>query len=225
MRLFRSAAVMSLLLVLVWPIASTAADAATDDHPQIVLVTSVGDIILELDARRAPGSVENFIQYVNDGFYDGTIFHRVIEGFMIQGGGFTKDYTRKQTRPAIQNEANNGLSNEQYTIAMARTTAPHSATAQFFINGANNSNLDHSGPTPRGWGYTVFGRVIDGEPVVDAISQVATGAGGPFSRDAPRKQIIIERAYITGLPESPEDTTGALTSADNIEKSSSLDAN
>jgi cyclophilin family peptidyl-prolyl cis-trans isomerase len=223
MHLFRSAAVMSLLLVFVWPIAS--ADASADDHPQVVLVTSVGDIVLELDAKRAPGSVENFIQYVNDGFYDGTIFHRVIEGFMIQGGGFTKEYTRKPTRPAIKNEANNGLSNEQYSIAMARTNAPHSATSQFFINNADNSNLDHSAPTPRGWGYTVFGRVIDGESVVDAISQVATGAGGPFSRDAPRKQIIIERAFVTGLPDSPEDTTGALTSADNIEKSSSLDAN
>jgi len=225
MRLLPFVAAASLLLASVWPVASTADDAQIDDRPQVMLVTSVGDIMLELDARRAPDSVENFIEYVNDGFYDGTIFHRVIEGFMIQGGGFTKDYDRKATRSAIHNEANNGLSNEQYSIAMARTNAPHSATSQFFINDANNSNLDHSAPTPRGWGYTVFGRVINGESVVDAISQVSTGAGGPFSRDAPRKQIIIERAFVTGLPDSTEDTTGALTAAETIEKTSSLDAN
>jgi len=153
--------------------------------------TSVGDILIELNPRRAPVTVENFRSYADTGFYDGTVFHRVIEGFMIQGGGFTQNYVRKQTRRPIPNEATNGLSNEQYTIAMARTNAPHSATSQFFINSNDNKNLDHTARDSRGWGYTVFGRVIEGHDVVDQISEVATGAAGPFRRDVPRDQVII----------------------------------
>jgi len=148
-------------------------------------------MVVELAPERAPATVDNFLKYVEEGFYDETIFHRVIEGFMIQGGGFTQNYKRKSTRSAIANEANNGLRNQQYSISMARTNAPHSATAQFFINTNDNPNLDHQAPTARGWGYAVFGRVIEGQDVVDRISQVDTGPGGPFSRDAPRNRVVI----------------------------------
>ncbi len=164
------------------------------DPPVVELNTSEGLLVLELEPELAPTTVANFLDYVEDGFYNGTIFHRVIDGFMIQGGGFTADYQRKQTRKPIVNEANNGLRNQRYTIAMARTNAPHSATAQFFINSEDNNNLDHTGTTARGWGYTVFGRVIDGHDVVDQIGQSPTGPGGPFSRDAPRSKIVIESA-------------------------------
>ena len=165
--------------------------ALDDARPVIVLRTTEGDIVLELDKERAPATVENFLSYVNDDFYAGTLFHRVIDGFMIQGGGFTKDYQRKPTKTPVSNEAYNGLTNTRYTIAMARTTAPHSATSQFFINTADNRNLDHTATTQRGWGYTVFGKVIEGTDVVDAISQARTGPGGPFSRDAPQEPIVI----------------------------------
>ncbi len=168
------------------------------DPPQVMLATNVGNIILELDVERAPSSVENFTDYVNSGFYDGTLFHRVIDGFMIQGGGFTSDLMRKQTEPPIRNEANNGLKNRAYTISMARTNAPHSATSQFFINTADNTNLDHTAATARGWGYAVFGRVIDGFDVVDKIGTVATGSAGPFPRDVPRDPIVIESAVVVG---------------------------
>jgi len=171
------------------------------EAPRVVLSTTQGDMIIELADERAPVTVDNFLKYVEEGYYDGTIFHRVIEGFMIQGGGFDEHYARKATRSTIANEANNGLRNRQYTIAMARTNAPHSATSQFFINAADNSNLDHQGPTPRGWGYAVFGRVIEGQDIVDKISRVPTGPGGPFSRDAPRDQVIInEIAIIASAP-------------------------
>ncbi len=173
------------------------------DPPVVEIQTSEGLMVVELEHERAPVTVENFIGYVEDGFYDGTIFHRVIDGFMIQGGGFTADYQRKQTRRPIVNEANNGLSNRRYTISMARTNAPHSATSQFFINGEDNYNLDHTSATARGWGYTVFGRVIDGQDVVDQISQTPTGPGGPFSRDAPRTRIVIESATLL-KPEAEE---------------------
>ena len=170
-----------------------AGPAVAADEPERVRVeTTLGDIVLELDVARAPESVANFLDYVDAGFYDGTIFHRVIEGFMIQGGGFDESFTRRETRAPIRNEANNGLSNRRYTIAMARTNAPHSATAQFFINTEDNDNLDHTGANPRGWGYAVFGRVVDGHDVVDRISLVPTGAGGPFARDAPREPVVIE---------------------------------
>jgi len=175
---------------------SIASSICHAEAPRVVLSTTQGDMIIELADERAPVTVDNFLKYVEEGFYDGTIFHRVIEGFMIQGGGFNEQYARKATRSAISNEANNGLRNEQYTISMARTNAPHSATSQFFINAADNSNLDHQGATPRGWGYAVFGRVVEGQDIVDKISQVSTGPGGPFSRDAPREQVVINEIAV-----------------------------
>lgn len=158
---------------------------------RVLMSTTAGDIVIQLDDERAPQSVENFLQYVDDGFYADTLFHRVIEGFMIQGGGFTTDYQKKSVRNPVSNEAYNGLRNDPYTIAMARTTAPHSATSQFFINSENNRNLNHTDTTQRGWGYTVFGKVVEGTDIVDDISRVRTGAGGPFSRDAPVNQVVI----------------------------------
>ncbi len=174
---------------------------AGDAHPRVLLQTSQGDILLELDAKAAPATVENFIQYVESGFYDGTIFHRVIADFMIQGGGFTRDFNKKQTRAAIKNEADNGLKNRRGTIAMARTSAPHSATAQFFINTVDNSFLNHSSPTTRGWGYAVFGKVVEGMDVVDKIRTTPTGSGGPFRKDVPRTAVVIEKASVVTAAE------------------------
>lgn len=172
---------------------SLAASAQAEDaHLQYVIHTSEGDIVVELDARKAPATVENFRKYVEDGFYDGTIFHRVIRGFMLQGGGFTERFERKPTREPIKNEADNGLRNERGTLAMARTSDPHSATAQFFINTVDNPHLDHTSPTPAGWGYAVFGRVIEGMDVVERIEEIPTGSGGPFPRDVPRSTVTIE---------------------------------
>ncbi|MCB1757461.1 MAG: peptidyl-prolyl cis-trans isomerase [Gammaproteobacteria bacterium] len=153
--------------------------------------TGLGDIVVELFADRAPVSVENFKQYVKDGFYDSTIFHRVIDSFMIQGGGYTADFQKKDTREPVENEANNGLKNNKYTIAMARTSAPHSATSQFFINTADNDFLNHTSMDMRGWGYAVFGRVIEGQEIVDKIGQTPTGSGGPFPRDVPLDMVTI----------------------------------
>ena len=164
------------------------------EGPKVRFETSAGDIVLQLDEERAPVTVANFMEYVDAGFYTDTLFHRVIEGFMIQGGGFTSDYKRKQTRAAISNEAYNGLRNEAYTISMARRTQPHSATSQFFINSVDNRNLDHTATSATGWGYAVFGHVIEGAQVVDQISQTPTGPGGPFGRDVPRTPIVIKAA-------------------------------
>lgn len=152
-----------------------------------------GVIALELDDVKAPKSVENFLAYVKSGHYDGTIFHRVINGFMIQGGGFTSDMQQKPTNAPIENEAANGLKNDIYTIAMARTSEPHSASAQFFINVKNNDFLNHTAPTPRGWGYAVFGRVTSGQDVVDAIKGVPTGRRGYYD-DVPLEAVVIEKA-------------------------------
>lgn len=163
-------------------------------NPKVKLETSKGDIVIELYPDKAPISVANFLQYVNDGAYDGTIFHRVIKDFMNQGGGFTADYVKVETREPITNEADNGLKNLKNTVAMARTNAPHSATNQFFINTADNAFLDHTNKSMRGWGYAVFGKVVEGENIVGAISRVPTGPGGPFSKDAPRTPIIIKKA-------------------------------
>lgn len=171
------------------------------------LTTSLGVIDLVVEDSKAPQTVENFLQYVDAGFYDNTIFHRVIQGFMIQGGGFTADYQQKKTRPPVVNEANNGLANARGTIAMARTNDPHSATAQFFINHTDNIFLNHSGQTLRGWGYTVFGRVTDGMDVVDAIAAVKTGRGGPFPGDVPVETVTIlkaERLPVTGAAEADD---------------------
>jgi peptidyl-prolyl cis-trans isomerase B (cyclophilin B) len=159
----------------------------------VILHTSMGDIKIELDADDAPATVENFLQYVRDGHYDNTVFHRVIGGFMIQGGGFAPGMKQKPTRAAVANEAGNGLKNTKYSVAMARTADPHSATAQFFINVADNAFLDHKGPGPQGWGYCVFGRVKEGTDVVDRIAAVATGTAG-FHQDVPKQDVVIRTA-------------------------------
>ena len=171
------------------------------DNQLVKLQTNMGDIVLELDKAKAPATVENFLSYVNEGFYNGTIFHRVIDGFMIQGGGFTEDLQRKNTKAPIKNEADNGLKNDRGTIAMARTNDPHSATAQFFINVVNNDFLNYRSATTRGWGYTVFGKVVEGMDVVDKIRKVPTGPSGPFRKDVPKTMVVIESATI--LPQAP----------------------
>ncbi len=171
------------------------ADAGTT---RVAMQTSQGKIVLELDGERAPKSVENFLRYVNEGFYDGTIFHRVIPGFMIQGGGFGPDYNKKTTHEPIKNEANNGLRNDRGTIAMARTSNPHSATAQFFINHKDNGPLDY--PSRDGWGYAVFGKVVEGMGVVDKIAAQPTGvrwdSRGMQMQNVPKEPIIIERVTV-----------------------------
>ena len=172
----------------------TAAAADATDTPHVTLKTSMGNIVLELYPEKAPASVANFLQYVKSGQYNGTIFHRVIEGFMIQGGGFDQNMREKPTRAPIKNEAGNGLKNTMYTIAMARTQEPHSATAQFFINTANNSALDY--PSRDGWGYAVFGKVIEGNAVVDKIKSVKTGNNGMY-QDVPKTPVVIESATVT----------------------------
>ena len=159
----------------------------------VKLHTTQGVITLELDAAKAPQTVANFLQYVNSGFYANTLFHRVIDGFMIQGGGMESGMKQKSTSAPIQNEADNGLKNKTYTVAMARTSNPHSATAQFFINVADNAFLDHTAPTPQGWGYCVFGRVVEGQDVVDKIKAVQTGTRG-MHQDVPTQDVIIEKA-------------------------------
>lgn len=161
----------------------------------VLLKTNKGDIVLELNAEKAPQTVENFVKYVNDGHYNGTIFHRVIKGFMIQGGGFDADMNQKQTRSPIMNEADNGLKNDKYTIAMARTSDPDSATAQFFINSNDNDFLNFRSQTMQGWGYAVFGKVVAGENVVDAIEVVPTTRKFPHD-DVPVQPVVIEKAEV-----------------------------
>ncbi|MGB2272285.1 MAG: peptidylprolyl isomerase [Pseudomonadales bacterium] len=161
----------------------------------IKLNTNMGTITIELDFDNAPKTAANFQQYVEDGFYDGKIFHRVIDNFMVQGGGFDVDMNESQTRAAIENEADNGLKNENGTLAMARTGDPHSASSQFFINVTNNDFLNHSSKTPQGWGYAVFGKVVDGFEVVEAMKAVSTGSHG-HHQDVPREAIIIETAVV-----------------------------
>jgi peptidyl-prolyl cis-trans isomerase A (cyclophilin A)/peptidyl-prolyl cis-trans isomerase B (cyclophilin B) len=164
---------------------------------RVALHTNLGVIELEIQADKAPKSAANFLTYARDGFYGGTIFHRVIPGFMVQGGGFTPDHVEKPARPPVPNEAGNGLKNERGTIAMARTNDPHSAAAQFFINVANNEMLNHVAPTDsRSWGYAVFGRVTKGMEIVDKIVALPTGPGGPFDTDVPKPTVTIERAEI-----------------------------
>ncbi|HEV2685124.1 MAG TPA: peptidylprolyl isomerase [Actinomycetota bacterium] len=161
----------------------------------VVLHTNHGDITLELDAARAPKTVENFLDYVRSGHFDNTIFHRVIDGFMIQGGGFTPDFRQKPVRAPIANEAANGLKNERYSVAMARTGDPHSATAQFFVNVADNDFLNHRAADAKGWGYCVFGHVVAGTDVVDRIKAVATSDRG-MHQNVPKDNVVIERAEI-----------------------------
>ena len=189
----------SLLLIAACLVSATAFAAApakgkaTKANPIVVMETSLGTIEMELYPDKAPISVANFLSYVKEKFYDGTVFHRVIKGFMIQGGGFTPDMKQKPTDTPIENEAANGLKNDQYTIAMARTGDPHSATAQFFINVVDNGFLNHTAPTPQGWGYAVFGKVVKGQDVVDAIKKVRTTRKG-FHDDVPFDAVVIDKA-------------------------------
>ena len=187
--------------------AATPAAAATPG-PRVALHTSAGDIVLELDPVKAPVSSENFLQYVRDGHYNGTIFHRVIDNFMVQGGGFTADLQQKPTRAPIKNEANNAVSNMRGTVAMARTNDPNSAASQFFINVVDNPRLDYvSDQNGFTWGYAVFAKVVEGLDVVDKIRAVETGPQGPFARDVPKQTVIIESAEVlaagAAAPEAP----------------------
>ena len=179
---------ISMMIVLVISFATVAAE-----NPKVALETSKGKIVLELYADKAPQTVKNFLAYVDAGYYNGTIFHRVIAGFMIQGGGFTADMKKKTPRKPIRNEADNKVRNQRGNIAMARTQAPHSAAAQFFINTVDNDFLNHKSKTSQGWGYAVFGRVVEGMTVVDAISAVKTGTRGRF-RDVPTEAVVITSA-------------------------------
>jgi peptidyl-prolyl cis-trans isomerase B (cyclophilin B) len=197
----RSSRPRLLLAVLLLPLLVTiaATSTAAEQAPRVRLETTLGNIVLELDAQRAPVTVENFLGYVKDGFYDGTIFHRVIGNFMIQGGGYTADFSRKETRPPINNEADNGLKNVRGSVSMARTRDPHSASSQFFINVVDNAFLDHKSPDARGWGYAVFGHVAEGMDVVDKIRDQATGVQAGF-KDVPKKTITITKAVIVETP-------------------------
>ncbi len=199
MRTFSLAACLSVGCIVSSP---AAADSLTSPQgttmsttPRVKLQTNQGDILIELNAEKAPETVANFLNYVNSGFYNGTIFHRVINNFMIQGGGFEAGMKQKPTEAPVKNEADNGLKNDKYTLAMARTTDPHSATAQFFINVADNDFLNFTAPTPNGWGYAVFGKVVEGTEVVDAMKTSQTGNKG-FHQDVPVADIIIETATV-----------------------------
>jgi len=185
---------------------TAAPEAPMPDNPRVQLQTSHGTIVLELDSAKAPKTVESFVGYVRDGFYDGTIFHRVIPGFMIQGGGFTADMGQKETGPPVDNEADNGLKNRRGTIAMARTGDPHSATAQFFVNLVDNRPLDHVDKSRNGWGYTVFGEVVEGMDVVERIAGVPTGNAGQH-QNVPRQPVVIESARL--LPSDDAGEAGA----------------
>ena len=178
------------------PAPAPATEQTAAPAPRVALNTNLGRIVIELDPVKAPKSAENFLQYVRDGFYAGTVFHRVIPGFMAQGGGFTADLQLKPTRAAIPNEANNGLSNLRGTVAMARTNDPHSATAQFFITVVDNQRLDFVSEQDGLWGYAVFGKVIEGMEVVDKIIAIPTGGQGPLPRDVPLEPVLIESAEI-----------------------------
>ena len=186
--------IVLLSMGLIIAVAAAAADKKSG-APRVMLETSMGEIVLELDSESAPKTVENFLGYAQAGFYDGTVFHRVIDGFMIQGGGFTEDMTQKPTGEEITNEADNGLKNKRGTIAMARRGDPDSASSQFFINTVNNRPLDHTGKSPQGWGYAVFGEVVEGMDVVDAIAKVKTGTKGMF-QDVPVESVIILKATV-----------------------------
>ncbi|MGD8594559.1 MAG: peptidylprolyl isomerase [Gammaproteobacteria bacterium] len=189
---------VTICAVLFAPLSSALAD---EDFPKVRIQTNMGDIVVELNRAKAPQTVANFLSYVNDGFYNGTVFHRVIDGFMIQGGGFTQDLQQKSTKPPIQNEADNGLKNDRGTIAMARTNNPNSATAQFFINVVNNDFLNYRSKTTRGWGYAVFGKVVEGMDVVDKIRKTPTGPSGPFRQDVPKTPVVIQSVSV--VPQAP----------------------
>ncbi len=186
-------ALRKLLALLALTALGTGAALAAD--PRVELKTNRGSIVIELNQAKAPKTVANFLQYVKDGHYNGTVFHRVIDGFMVQGGGFDKDMRQKPTRAPVESEAANGLKNDYGTIAMARTPDPHSASAQFFVNVKNNDFLNYREPTPQGYGYTVFGKVVSGMDIVDRIAKVPTGNAGPH-QNVPREPVVIESATI-----------------------------
>lgn len=194
-----------------------------DARPQVRIKTTQGDIVIELDRVNAPKTAENFLTYVREGTYDGTLFHRVIGDFMIQGGGFTSTFEQRPTHDPITSEAANGLLNKRGTIAMARTQDPHSATNQFFINLNDNLHLNHHASTPGYWGYTVFGKVVQGMDVVERIGQASTDAGGPFPQDVPRSPIVISQANLvpTALAkaETPKKKRKRTTGAVAVKKS------
>lgn len=183
---------MVLAAFLLWSGFGDVAEAA-GKNPKVRLSTNMGDIVLELYADKAPGTVANFLKYVDEGYYTDTVFHRVIDGFMIQGGGMIKDLSSKPGNPPIKNEADNGLKNLVLTVAMARTPDPHSASSQFFINLSDNEFLNHTAKDMNGWGYAVFGKVVEGQDVVEKIGKVATGNRGAYS-DVPQKSVVIEKA-------------------------------
>jgi peptidyl-prolyl cis-trans isomerase B (cyclophilin B) len=194
MKLLKSLFILLLVGLYIAPAqAATTQHTAKGKHSMVKLHTNHGTITLELDDEKAPATVKNFLEYVNSGFYDNTIFHRVIDGFMIQGGGFEPGMKQKKTNAPIKNEADNGLKNDAYTVAMARTNDPHSATAQFFINVKDNGFLNYTAPNSQGWGYCVFGKVVEGQDVVDAIKKVRTGNSG-FHQDVPLEDVIITKA-------------------------------
>ena len=179
------------------PATAQAVESAQNDNlPVVVLQTNLGTLTMELYPEHAPKSVENFLSYLEDDFYNGTVFHRVIEGFMIQGGGLNLRLEVKETRPPVVNEADNGLLNEKFTIAMARSGDPHSATSQFFINTADNTFLNHKGKTPTSWGYTVIGKLIGGMRIAEWMSKAPTGPAGPYPSDVPVTPLIIENALL-----------------------------
>lgn len=189
-----------LIALLLVCIPAQAAEPRMPLFPKIAFSTTAGDFVVQLDGRRAPLTTRNFLEYVNSGHYDGTIFHRVISGFMAQTGGFDKDLTEKPTRNPVPNESGNGLSNLRGTLAMARTNDPHSASAQFFINLVDNQRLD---PNPRSWGYTVFGEVIEGMEVIDKIAAMETGPKGRFRSDVPKTDVIITKATLVKAKPTP----------------------
>ena len=195
MRFFRSTILGGLICFMTVVAGASEPTATGDSLVTVRMQTNKGTIVLELDADKAPATVANFIDYANAGFYDGTIFHRVIPGFMIQGGGFEPGMTQKATREPIKNEAENGLKNDLGTIAMARTPDPHSASSQFFINAKDNGFLNHTSPTMQGWGYCVFGKVVEGLDVVKTIESVATGSRGGH-QDVPKDDVVIEKVTI-----------------------------
>jgi len=194
-RRFWLRALVALCCVLAATLGGVGVVRAEGGNPMVKLTTSKGDIVIELDKEKAPITVENFLKYVKSGHYDGTVFHRVINGFMIQGGGMDKSMKERATEAPIQNEADNGLKNQAYTLAMARTADPHSATAQFFINVADNGFLDHTAKNLQGWGYAVFGKVVKGQDVVDAIKAVPTMTKG-FHENVPVVPVVIEKAEV-----------------------------
>lgn len=191
MRSFALISISALVLILSGDFAQARSGA-----PRVELDTSMGKIVLELNAKKAPGTVKNFLQYVKDKHYDGTIFHRIIDNFMVQGGGFTADYKKKAGRDPIKNEADNGLKNLKGTIAMARTPNPHSGSNQFFINVNDNTFLNHKEKSMRGWGYCVFGKVVKGLDIVMKMGKVRTGRGGPFPKDVPQETVLIKKARL-----------------------------